>query len=133
MMKIDNKDKIAELVNIIGDGNSIIAFDKDVLVKLREKNTILYGSYLSNPSENTSPMLSVLNQLKEANVEDLKKYSLCTFSIHCHNADIMTMDDLAKVQTFLSEYINPEAEVIWEYRIDDGLKLNQMRLTLVLG
>lgn len=111
MMKIDNKDEIAELVNIIGDGNSIIAIDKEVLEKLKEKNTILYGSYLSNPSENTSHMLSVLNQLKEANVEDFQKYNLCTFSIHCHNADIMSMDNLAKVQVFLSEYINPDAEV----------------------
>ena len=46
---------------------------------------------------------------------------------------MMTMDDLAKIQMFLSEYINPEAEVTWEYGVDDSLKNNQMRLTLVLG
>jgi hypothetical protein len=78
-------------------------------------------------------MLSILNQLKGANVGDLKQYSLCTFFIDCHNADMMTMDDLAKIQMFLSEYINPEAEVTWEYGVDDSLKNNQMRLTLVLG
>ena len=67
-------------------------------------------------------MLSILNQLKGANVGDLKQYSLCTFFIDCHNADMMTMDDLAKIQMFLSEYINPEAEVTWEYGVDDSLK-----------
>jgi cell division GTPase FtsZ len=46
---------------------------------------------------------------------------------------MMTMDDLAKIQMFLSEYINPKAEVTWEYGVDDSLKNNQMRLTLVLG
>lgn len=46
---------------------------------------------------------------------------------------MMTMDDLAKIQMFLSEYINPEAEVTWEYGVDDSLKNNQMRQTLVLG
>ena len=32
------------------------------------------------------------------------------------------MDDLAKIQMFLSEYINPEAEVTWEYGVDEQLK-----------
>jgi len=134
MMKIDNKEKITELVGNIGKDNGFISFDKDVLEKTKEQNTILYGSYLSDPSEDISPMLSILNQLKETKVaDDFKEYSLCAFSILCHNADDMTMDDIAKLQAFLSEYINPEAEVTWEYGVDDSLKFHQMRLTLALG
>lgn len=133
MLKIDNKEKITELVGNIGKNNGLVSFDKDVLEKTREKDTILYGSYLSAPSEGTSPMQSILNQLKEAKVDDFQEYNLCVFSILCHNADDMTMDDLAKVQMFLSEYINPEAEVTWEYGVDDSLKPNQVCLTLVLG
>lgn len=134
MMKIDNKEKINELVGNIGKDNGLVSFDKDVLEKTKEQDTILYGSYLSDPSEDRSPMISIINQLKEAKVaDDFKEYNLCAFSILCHNADDMTMDDLAKFQMFLSEYINPEAEVTWGYGVDDSLKPNQVRLTLVLG
>lgn len=136
MMKIDNKEKITELVGNIGKDNDLVSFDKDLLEKTREKDTILYGSYLSAPSEGTSPMQSILNQLKEsidAKVDDFQEYDLCSISILCHNADELKMDDLAKLQMFLSEYINPEAKVTWEYGVDESLKSNQMRLTLILG
>lgn len=128
MKKIDNKEKIAELLNHIDDDNSIIDFDESGMEKMKEK--IPYSmAHISL----TLWKISILNQLIGANVGDLKQYSLCTFFIDCHNADMMTMDDLAKIQMFLSEYINPEAEVTWEYGVDDSLKNNQMRLTLVLG
>lgn len=134
MMKIDTKEKINELFGNIGKENGFIPFDKDVLEKTKEQETILYGSYLSDPSEDRSPMISILNQLKEAKVaDDFKEYNLYAFSILFHNAGELTMDDLAKLQTFLSEYINPEAEVTWEYGVDDNLKSHQMRLTLLLG
>lgn len=58
MMKIDNKEKITELVGNIGKDNGFISFDKDVLEKTKEQNTILYGSYLSDPSEDISPIQS---------------------------------------------------------------------------
>lgn len=133
MMEIDNKEKITELVGNIGKDNGFISFDKDVLEKTKEQNTILYGSYLSDPSEDISPIQSILNQLKEVKVDDFHEYNLCAFSILCHNADDMTMNDLAKLQTFLSEYINPEAEVTWKYGVDDSLKFHQVCLTFVLG
>ena len=53
-------------------------------------------------------------------------------SIDCHDSDEITMDDLAKLQLFLSDHLNHETEVTWEYGIDEDLEPNHMRLSIAL-
>lgn len=122
MIKTNNKTKIGELIVSLNAKKGVISLDDNDLKKLEKGDTVVYVSFLSDRSDSRSPMASIIDQLKVNNeLNDFSSYDICIFSINCHDSDDLKMDDLAKLQLFLSEHLNPEAEVTWEYGVDDDL------------